>query len=80
MSTGPYGSPYYDGKQVGQLASGVTSSPMMVVLNLGMGRYGGPLLVPGESLNEEDQPVHSVEILPGTFLQIQPMRTRTLTE
>ena len=48
MSTGPYGSPYYDGKQVGQLASGVTSSPMMVLLNLGMGRYGGPLLVPGE--------------------------------
>lgn len=38
---------YYDGVQVGQLTSGITSSPMYLILGLGYGGgQGGPLTVP----------------------------------
>jgi beta-glucanase (GH16 family) len=39
---------YYDGAQVGQITSGVTSAPMYLILNLAVDQsYGGPMQVPG---------------------------------
>ncbi|MEK7571981.1 MAG: glycoside hydrolase family 16 protein [Patescibacteria group bacterium] len=37
---------YYDGEKVGEVASGVTSSPLYLILGNQIGSWGGPLLVP----------------------------------
>ena len=38
---------YYDGHEVGQITTGITSSPMYLVLNYGVGAtYGGPISTP----------------------------------
>lgn len=37
----------YDGVQVGKIVTGVTNAPMYVILNLGVGGYGGPTQIPG---------------------------------
>jgi beta-glucanase (GH16 family) len=42
---------YYDGKYVGQAASGVTSSPMFLILNYGVSNsISGPISVPSTVL------------------------------
>ncbi len=41
---------YYDGNLVGTLTSGITSSPMYLILNLGVGGYGGPIATPSDML------------------------------
>lgn len=42
---------FYDGAQVGRLKQGITSSPMYLVLNLGLSSsVSGPVLVPSEML------------------------------
>lgn len=41
---------YYDGKQVGRIAVGITAAPMFLILNYGVGGYGGPVLVPATML------------------------------
>jgi beta-glucanase (GH16 family) len=42
---------FYDGVQVGQLKQGITSSPMYVVLNLGLSStVSGPVVVPSEMM------------------------------
>lgn len=38
----------YDGKQVGTLASGITGAPLFLILNNGVGGYGGPPLIPAD--------------------------------
>jgi beta-glucanase (GH16 family) len=41
---------YYDGAQVGQVTSGVTSAPMFLIANLGVStEYGGPFSVPAHA-------------------------------
>ena len=41
---------YYDGVQVGQVTSGVTSSPMYLIANMGLSNtYGGPVTVPAKT-------------------------------
>jgi beta-glucanase (GH16 family) len=37
---------YYDGKKVGQITSGITAGPMYLILNYGIGTYGGPISTP----------------------------------
>ncbi|QHW30930.1 family 16 glycosylhydrolase [Paenibacillus rhizovicinus] len=37
---------YYDGALVGTISSGITSSPMYLILDYAIGMYGGPTLVP----------------------------------
>jgi hypothetical protein len=39
---------YYDGLQVGQVTSNVTSSPMYLILNNCQGKYGGTTVVPSD--------------------------------
>lgn len=39
---------YYDGLQVGQVTSNVTSSPMYLILNNCQGQYGGTTVVPSD--------------------------------
>jgi len=39
---------YYDGTQVGQVTSNVTSSPMYLILNNCQGQYGGTTVVPSD--------------------------------
>ncbi|MBX6321976.1 MAG: glycoside hydrolase family 16 protein [Rhodospirillaceae bacterium] len=39
---------YYDGQKVGTVTSGVTSSPMYVILNHGMGQWGGKTVAPAD--------------------------------
>jgi hypothetical protein len=39
---------YYDGAQVGQVTSNVTSSPMYLILNNCQGQYGGTTVVPSD--------------------------------
>jgi beta-glucanase (GH16 family) len=42
---------WYDGSYQGALTEGITSSPMYLILNLGMStRHGGPLRAPSEML------------------------------
>lgn len=41
---------YYDGKFVGTLTSGITSAPMYLILNLGVGGHGGPVPIPDNML------------------------------
>ena len=41
---------YYDGKQVGQATSGVTNSPMYLILNYAAGSWGGPTSASQEML------------------------------
>jgi beta-glucanase (GH16 family) len=40
---------YYDNKLVGTVTSGVTSSPMYLILNNAIGSAGGPTLVPADT-------------------------------
>lgn len=41
---------YYNGTQVGQVTSGVTSAPMYIIANMGLSNtYGGPVTVPTKS-------------------------------
>ncbi len=37
---------YYDGKQVGQITTGITSSPMYLILNEAVGGAGSPIVTP----------------------------------
>jgi beta-glucanase (GH16 family) len=37
---------YYDGVLVGSTKSGVTSSPMYLILDYAVGRWGGPVKAP----------------------------------
>ncbi len=37
---------YYDGKLVGTIHSGITSSPLYLILNYATGTYGGPVVAP----------------------------------
>jgi len=39
---------YYDGAQVGQVTSNITSSPMYLILNNSQGTYGGATVVPSD--------------------------------
>lgn len=40
---------YYDGAQVGQVTSGVTSAPMYIIANMGLSNtYGGPVTTPAK--------------------------------
>lgn len=39
---------YYDGVKVGQITSGITSSPQYLILDNSMGTYGGPAIVPAD--------------------------------
>lgn len=42
---------YYDGKQVGQITSGITSAPMYLILNNAVSStYGGPTQVPADMM------------------------------
>jgi Glycosyl hydrolases family 16/CARDB len=41
---------YYDGVQVGRLTSGITASPMYLVLGNQVGQWGGPLLIPADMM------------------------------
>ena len=42
---------FYDGEQVGRITEGITSSPMYVVLNLGLSStVSGPVTLPSEML------------------------------
>lgn len=42
---------YYDGKEVGRIATGITSSPMYLVLNNGVStEVGGPLVIPADMM------------------------------
>ncbi len=42
---------YYDGKQVGQITSGITSQPMYLILNNGVSdQHGGPRLTPADMM------------------------------
>lgn len=42
---------YYDGKQVGQITSGITSKPMFLILNYGISEeHGGPLVTPADMM------------------------------
>ena len=36
----------YDGQTIGSITSGITSAPMYLILNLGVGGYGGPIQAP----------------------------------
>ena len=40
----------YDGVTIGSIASGITSAPMYLILNLGVGGYGGALQTPSTLL------------------------------
>lgn len=41
---------FYDGNQVGKISSGITTSPMYLILNHGVGGAGGPTEIPAEML------------------------------
>ena len=41
---------YYDGQLEYKQTTGVTSSPMMMILNNGIGQYGGPTVTPSDML------------------------------
>jgi beta-glucanase (GH16 family) len=42
---------YYDGKQVGQITTGITSAPMYLILNNGVSdQHGGPRLTPADMM------------------------------
>jgi beta-glucanase (GH16 family) len=42
---------YYDGKQVGQITTGITSQPMYLILNNGVSdQHGGPRLTPADMM------------------------------
>lgn len=41
---------YYDGVQVGQITTGITSSPQYLILDNSQGTYGGPTAVPSDML------------------------------
>ncbi|TQK50821.1 beta-glucanase (GH16 family) [Streptomyces sp. SLBN-118] len=44
---------YYDGKQVGQITTGITSSPMYLILNNGVStEHGGPLVTPADMMTD----------------------------
>ncbi|MEU4498691.1 glycoside hydrolase family 16 protein [Streptomyces sp. NPDC023998] len=44
---------YYDGKQVGQITTGITSSPMYVILNNGVStEHGGPTVTPADMMTD----------------------------
>ncbi|WP_324983850.1 glycoside hydrolase family 16 protein [Streptomyces sp.] len=44
---------YYDGKQVGQISTGITSSPMYLILNNGVStEHGGPILTPADMMTD----------------------------
>jgi beta-glucanase (GH16 family) len=41
---------YYDGVKIGQITTGITTSPQYLILNYSQGAYGGPTIVPAEVL------------------------------
>ncbi|NUK64930.1 family 16 glycosylhydrolase [Streptomyces lunaelactis] len=44
---------YYDGKQVGQITTGITSSPMYLILNNGVStEHGGPIVTPADMMTD----------------------------
>ncbi|NUK24625.1 glycoside hydrolase family 16 protein [Streptomyces lunaelactis] len=44
---------YYDGKQVGRITTGITSSPMYLILNYGIStEHGGPLVTPADMMTD----------------------------
>lgn len=44
---------YYDGKQVGQITSGITSSPMYLILNNAISsQHGGPTVTPADMMTD----------------------------